>query len=213
MTAVEVSFTEVFSHALRGHPCEVVGLHAEPLILPVHQWTRSADADDLRLLGLCVGPTIDIGCGPGRLTKALAQVGHIALGIDVVEEAVTRTRDRGGLAMLRNIFDPVPGEGRWQTALLADGNIGIGGDPGALLERALGVLAPGGRIVAEVAAPGASSTSGWVTLESALHRSRPFRWAVVGIDDAARLTRSVGLRVSSRHQIGHRWFVVLAGAS
>lgn len=213
MTAVEVSFTEVFSHALRGHPCEVVGLHDEPLALPVHQWTREADADDLDLLGLCVGSTIDIGCGPGRLTEALARVGHVALGIDVVEEAVQRTRDRGGAALLRDIFDPVPGEGRWQTALLADGNIGIGGDPGALLQRAFEVLAPDGRIVAEVSAPGAASTSGWVTLESALHRSRPFRWAVVGIDDAARLARSVGLVVSGRHQIGDRWFVVLAGTS
>lgn len=213
MTAAEVSFTEVFSHALRGQPCEVVGLHEQPLALPVDQWTRAADADDLNLLGLCVGPTIDIGCGPGRLTEALAQFGHVVLGVDVVEEAVLRTRDRGGVALLRDIFEAVPGEGRWQTALLADGNIGIGGDPGALLQRSLEILAPGGRIVAEVAAPGAASTSGWVTLESAQHRSRPFRWAVVSIDDAAPLANSVGLQVSSRHQIGHRWFVVLTAAS
>lgn len=150
MTAVEVSFTEVFSHALRGHPCEVVGLHDGPLTLPVDQWTRPADADDLRLLDLCVGPTIDIGCGPGRLTEALAQVGHVTLGIDVVEEAVLRTRNRGGCALLRDIFDPVPGEGRWQTALLADGNIGIGGDPVRLLRRVAGLIANDGSIVAEV---------------------------------------------------------------
>ena len=213
MTAVEVSFTEVFSQALRGHPCEVVGVHDQPRTLPVDQWSRPADADDRRLLDLCVGPTIDIGCGPGRLTEELARVGHVALGIDVVKEAVLRTRDRGGNALVRDIFDPVPGEGRWQTALLADGNIGIGGDPGALLQRALDVLAPGGRIVAEVAAPGAASTSGWATLESPQHRSRPFRWAVVGLDDVARLARSVGLLVSSRHRIGQRWVVVLAGPS
>lgn len=213
MTAVEVSFTEVFSQALRGHPCAVVGVHDQPRTLPVDQWSRPADADDLGLLDLCVGPTIDIGCGPGRLSEGLARGGHVALGIDVVEEAVERTRDRGGSALLRDIFDPVPGEGRWQTVLLADGNIGIGGDPGALLQRALEVLAPGGRIVAEVAAPGAASTSGWATLESAQHRSRPFRWAVVGLDDVARLARSVGLLVRSRHQIGQRWFVVMVGPS
>lgn len=213
MTAVEVSFTEVFSHALRGHPCEVVGLHAQPRALPVDQWTRPADTDDLRLLGLCVGPTIDIGCGPGRLTEALTRAGQVALGIDVVQESVLRTRERGGAAMLRDVFDPVPGEGRWQTALLADGNIGIGGDPGALLQRAHEILAPGGRIVAEVAAPGEASTSGWVTLESALHRSRPFRWAIVGIDDAVRLAHSIDLEVTMRHHIGDRWFIELGSAS
>ena len=31
--------------------------------------------------------------------------------------------------------DPMPGEGRWDTVLLADGNIGIGGAPVALLRR------------------------------------------------------------------------------
>ncbi|WP_310526323.1 class I SAM-dependent methyltransferase [Nocardioides sp.] len=213
MTAVEVSFSEVFASALRGHPCTVVGVHEQPLTLPVDRWTRAADADDLRLLDLCVGPTLDVGCGPGRLTEALARAGHVALGIDVVEEAVVRTRNRGGCALLRDIFDPVPGEGRWQTALLADGNIGIGGDPGALLERACALLAPGGRIVAEVAAPGAASTSSWATLESAHHRSRPFRWAVVGVDGVGLLASAVGLRVNGRHQIGQRWFVVMTQAS
>ena len=39
----------------------------------------------------------------------------------------------GGPALRRSVFDPLPGEGRWGTALLLDGNIGIGGDPRALL--------------------------------------------------------------------------------
>ena len=34
------------------------------------------------------------------------------------------------------MFEPLPGEGRWGTVLLLDGNVGIGGDPVALLERA-----------------------------------------------------------------------------
>ncbi len=52
------------------------------------------------------------------------------------------------------MFAPLPGEGRWGTALLADGNIGIGGDPVALLRRLREVLDPRGRIVVELAAPG-----------------------------------------------------------
>ncbi len=48
----------------------------------------------------------------------------------------------------------MPGAGRWRTVLLADGNIGIGGDPAALLRRVLALLGPGGRVLAEVDPPG-----------------------------------------------------------
>ncbi len=65
------------------------------------------------------------------------------LGIDVVPEAVEQTRRRGASALQRDLFDALPGEGRWQTALLADGNVGIGGDPVALLARTRDLVQPG----------------------------------------------------------------------
>ena len=37
-----------------------------------------------------------------------------------------------------------PGEGRWDTVLFIDGNVGIGGDPIALLRRVRQLLAPAG---------------------------------------------------------------------
>lgn len=43
----------------------------------------------------------------------------------------------------------MPGEGRRQTALLADGNLGTGGDPSGLLTRLRGLLRAGGRLVIE----------------------------------------------------------------
>lgn len=76
------------------------------------------------------------------------------LGIDVVPEAVALTRERGASALVRDVFAPVPGEGWWDTALLANGNIGIGGDPVTLLRRVHALLLPGGRAVVEVARPG-----------------------------------------------------------
>ena len=97
--------------------------------LPVGRWNDDDDAHDASLLGHCRGATLDIGCGPGRLVARLSRLGHVALGIDVVPEAVRQARERGAAAIVRDVFDPVPGEGRWDTALLADGNIGIGGDP------------------------------------------------------------------------------------
>ncbi|CAM5259451.1 Methyltransferase domain-containing protein OS=Streptomyces griseus subsp. griseus (strain JCM 4626/ NBRC) OX=455632 GN=SGR_6702 PE=4 SV=1 [Streptomyces griseus subsp. griseus] len=121
------------------------------LPLDVERWCSDAGSADLSALHRCEGPVLDIGCGPGRLVAELASLGHRALGIDVSEAAVARTRGLGGAALVRSVFDPLPGEGRWGTLLLLDGNIGIGGDQAALLDRAAGLLGVGGLLIAETA--------------------------------------------------------------
>ncbi len=205
----EASFTEVFSEALRGRACVVHPAQGSATMLPVASWRSAADADDHALLDHCAGPTLDVGCGPGRLTAALAERGQVVLGIDVVHEAVGQTRARGAAALRRDIFGAVPGEGRWQTALLADGNVGIGGDPVALLRRLRRLLLPGGRVVVEVAPPGVSTRSVLATLECDGVRSRPFRWSVVGVDGIARVAASAGLTLRARQPHGARWSAVL----
>lgn len=207
---IDQSFSDVFACALHGSPAVVVGLGGEPSPLPMDLWTRRADGIDLAMIGLCVGPTIDIGCGPGRMTEALGTAGHITLGIDVVDAAVSLTRQRGASAVRRDVFDRVPGEGRWHSALLADGNIGIGGNPVALLQRVRALLAPGGRVVVEVAPPGAAQVRGWAVLETADRRSRPFRWATLGVDDVARTATSAGFPTQTAHRLGDRWAAVLS---
>lgn len=209
MTARDASFSEVFGAALRGAPCRVVGLEAVARPLPVADWTREVDRADAHLLDLCEGPTIDIGCGPGRLAAGLAAAGHIVLGIDVVQEAVDQTRSRGAAALRRDVFDPLPGEGRWATALLADGNVGIGGDPVALLRRVREILDPRGRVVVELAAPGVEERVVWARLEGRDTVSRPFRWAVVGVDGIAHVAAGAGLAVRSRSAFLGRWCAVL----
>ena len=72
-------------------------------------WCRDAIAGDAALLGRCAGPTLDVGCGPGRLTGALTGAGRPALGIDVSAAAVRLARRRGAIALRRDVFDPVPG--------------------------------------------------------------------------------------------------------
>ncbi|MFE4697947.1 methyltransferase domain-containing protein [Streptomyces sp. NPDC056738] len=124
------------------------------LPLEVERWCARADAVDLQVLAYCEGPVLDVGCGPGRLVAELAARGRPSLGIDVSEAAVARTLRLGGRALHRSVFEPLPGEGRWGTALLVDGNIGIGGDPAALLRRTAELLAPGGLLIAETV-PGA----------------------------------------------------------
>ncbi|MFD3761140.1 class I SAM-dependent methyltransferase [Streptomyces sp. NPDC058622] len=121
------------------------------LPLEVERWCAAPDAADGTVLSRCAGPVLDIGCGPGRLVAALAGLGHKALGVDVTPEAVARTVRAGGSALCRSVFDPLPREGRWGTVLLIDGNIGIGGDPAALLRRTSELTAPGGSLLVEVA--------------------------------------------------------------
>lgn len=203
------SFTSVFTHALQGKHCTVVGMGDHPARLPVGDWVREADEHDLTLLSHCEGPTLDIGCGPGRLAGALAERGRVVLGIDVVHEAVGQTRQRGAAALHRDVFAQLPGEGRWSTALLADGNVGIGGDPVALLRRTRELIDPRGRIVVEVAGPGTPAEALWVALECEGARSRPFRWAVVGTDDVTRVAHQAGLGVLRSVEFGGRWCAVL----
>ncbi len=131
---------------------ERLGLHTEDgrvLSLDVPRWLAPADDADHTVLERCTSPTLDVGCGPGRFVAALNARGIAALGLDIADTAVALTRHRGGPAVLRSVFGQVPGEGRWPTVLLMDGNIGIGGDPARLLRRVRQLLAPGGRVLAE----------------------------------------------------------------
>ncbi|MGW8973227.1 class I SAM-dependent methyltransferase [Streptomyces platensis] len=153
------------------------------LPLEVERWCAGPDAADLSALRRCAGSVLDIGCGPGRLVAALAAQGRLALGIDVSAAAVARTNAIGGTALHRSVFDTLPGEGTWDTALLLDGNIGIGGDPHALLARTAELLAPHGLLIVETT-PADVDEQVQVRVEGSSHTPRPpdalFPWARVG---------------------------------
>jgi SAM-dependent methyltransferase len=119
------------------------------LPLEVERWCARADEVDLQVLERCEGAVLDVGCGPGRLVAELAARGRPVLGVDVSRAAVARTRRLGGQALTRSVFEPLPGEGRWDTALLLDGNLGIGGAPATLLCRLAQLLCSGGLLIAE----------------------------------------------------------------
>ena len=120
------------------------------LDLPVRRWFLPADPAEHPALDRATGPALDIGCGPGRHLIALAERGVFALGIDISPNMLDAARARGANVLERSVFDRVPGASRWRTALLLDGNIGIGGDPVALLSRVTELLAPDGRIIVEI---------------------------------------------------------------
>jgi SAM-dependent methyltransferase len=203
----------LFAAALRGETCTVHGWEEMPHRLPMTRWAARADEGDAAVLAHCTGPTLDIGCGPGRMSEHLAARGIDVLGIDIVPEAVQQTQARGASAMRRDVFDEVPGEGRWVCALLADGNIGIGGDPVALLCRVAAVLAPGGWVVADVAPPGTAMRTHTISLECGGHRSDPFPWTVLGPEAITDVAHAARLSLAGVHDHGGRWFVVLAKAA
>lgn len=208
MTAVAHA-GRVYAEALRGEPCTVHGLAPEPHPLPVHSWGGQADAADRVLLAHCVGPTLDVGCGPGRMAQHLARCGVPVLGVDPVPEAVRQARARGVEALRGDVFDPLPREGGWGTVLLADGNVGIGGDPDRLLGRVRALLAARGRVVAEVDVPGAGLRTVSLTLECDGRRSRSFPWAVLGPEALADLARRHGFTMVLTDRVAGRWFTVL----
>jgi len=184
-------------------------MNASPHVLPAVRWRAEADSSDEALLSRCSGATVDVGCGPGRMTKALMARGVHALGIDIVAEAVQQARARGCTALHRDVFEALPGEGRWDTVLLADGNIGIGGDPHRLLGRVGELLAPCGRLVVDLAAPGGRLAIHRIGLEVNGVVSRRFPWAVVPADQIAALAAASCLRVLDVLNSQGRWFAEL----
>ncbi|CAN5634677.1 class I SAM-dependent methyltransferase [soil metagenome] len=207
-------FGNLYERALTGERCSLRHRddgRAERL--PVHSWLGGRGADtqfDEALLGMCAGPTIDLGCGPGRLVAGLIQRGIPALGVDLSPTAVDLARDSGAPALHRDLFGPLPGMGRWQTVLLADGNVGLGGDPWRVLRRAAELLAGHGRCLAEFDSAVAGVSVDWVRLESKKTIGPWFRWATVGIDAAAAVADDVGMAVVDVHHIGGRVIASLA---
>jgi len=177
--------------------------------LDVSRWHAPPDPADDSLLDRCQGPTLDVGCGPGRLTVALTRRGLPALGLDIAPTAIALTRARGGLALRRSIFDRVPGERRWSTVLLVDGNVGIGGDPAALFGRVAELLSTDGRLLAEVEPEDVCERMAVRIENSANRHSRPFRWARIGAPAAIQLAKELGYELVEQWEHNNRCFLSL----
>ena len=134
----------------------------------------------------------------------LIRRGIPALGVDQSATAVAMARRSGAPALRRDVFGALPAAGRWQTALLADGNVGLGGDPWRVLRRAADLLRPGGRCVVEFDPVIEGVRTTWVRLESSRTVGPWFRWASVGLDCAASLADEVGLSLTAIHPAAAR---------
>ncbi|MGB6226176.1 MAG: SAM-dependent methyltransferase, partial [Pseudonocardiaceae bacterium] len=103
----------------------------------------------------------------------------------------------------RDVFATLPGEGRWHHVLLADGNIGIGGDPLRLLRRCAGLLRPGGTMLVEAGQPGAGLWRGVARLQVIGSAAGPwFPWAVAELAALTALAALAGFQIGDRHRAG-----------
>ena len=177
--------------------------------LPLARWHGEPTVEELDALGRTAGAVLDVGCGPGRHVAALIGAGREALGIDVSAQAVRTTRGRGGRAVQTSVFGPVPDPGRWGSALLLDGNLGLGGDATALLRRIRDLLGPPGLVLVELQAPGMPTGARTVRVEHGDHRGPWFCWEIVDRAAIGPAATSAGFDVEDLWVGGGRHFAML----
>ena len=179
------------------------------LPLSLERWLGPADAIDEELLDSLIGPVLDVGCGPGRHLRALAARGVFALGVDLSPVAVELAVDRGARAIVGDIFSELPGGRTWSSALLLDGNIGIGGSPVRLLTRIATLLSSGGQVLVEVESPRGSTGSTLLRIEHAGQASPWFAWARVAAPGIEAIACASGFTTTEIWTRSGRWFARL----
>ena len=184
---------------------------AGPVKFDVRNWCDDASTTERSLLQILRGPVLDVGCGPGRLLAAARTLGLGALGIDTSSEAVRQARSRGARALEQSIFAPVPQSGHWQSVILLDGNIGIGGSVTALLDRCRQLIAPSGTLLVEVEADDQIDTVYPAVLEDERgNRSEAFSWARTGTAGLASRAHAGGWSVTAIRRLQGRVFCSLS---
>ena len=184
------------------------GVHGAPVELA--RFLAAADDADRTVLVRAEGAVLDIGCGPGRMVRAAIVAGHLSLGIDVAAAAVAHAHAPGLPVLHRSGFDAVPREGEWGTALLLDGNIGIGGDPTLLLARCAELVRPGGLVCVE-AHPDPRRDRGFraTLIDHEGRASLPFPWYEIGLNGLRRRAQDAGLQVEETWSQDERVFALL----
>jgi hypothetical protein len=114
-------------------------------------------------------------------------------------------RRRGADVMHASVFGDLP-SARWQSALLLDGNIGIGADPVVLLRRVRELLRPGGDVLVELDTDEPGIRTLRFELATADLHSRPFMWTLVGLEGIASLAVTTGYDIADVRDDGSRSF-------
>jgi SAM-dependent methyltransferase len=197
-----------------GRPLRVRHLDGRYSVLDVPRWLAPADNADLTVVQRCVGPVLDIGCGPGRMLAALAKQQLPALGIDIAEQALSLAGQRGVRAIHADALTTTIDSGRWRTVLLLDGNIGIGGDPLRLLRRMTILMHPRGQVIVEAHPRARTDRRGPARFARGRTPIGPhFPWAEVGAEALDDYTRRAGLELDERWSHCGRQFARFTGSA
>jgi len=189
--------------------------------MPIGRWLAPASPVDERVLDRASGPVLDVGCGPGRHVHALSRRGVPAVGVELSPTAVRHARDGGARVVEGSIFEVAPDPGCWSTALLLDGNIGIGGRPHVLLRRVAELLDDDGTVLVEVDPPSAADAAAEtapgadpfrIRIEADGSTSAWFPWARVTAETIEAPAATAGLVVTERWSDGGRHFCALGRA-
>lgn len=183
--------------------------HGELLAVNPSRWHALPTDEETALLQRAAGPVLDVGCGPGRHVLALIAAGRHALGIDISPAAVAAASRRGAPAIQVSVFGPVPQPGAWGSALLLDGNIGIGGNPQTLLTRLAKLLRADGHLLLEIDPPGQQTRRFQVRVEHAGRHTPWFPWATVAASELPELAGTTGFDVADIWHANQRWFAEL----
>ncbi len=176
---------------------------------PASRWFDTASAAEVRALTDVRGPVLDIGCGPGRHVLALSQRGIPSLGIDITRAALRHARAKRVAVLERCVFGRVPGAGRWRSALLLDGNVGIGGDPVLLLRRVRELLASDGRVLVETDATRTAAPER-IRFDVDATPGPWFGWTAVAATELPTIAREAGFHLDDHWADEGRHFAWLA---
>ena len=204
----------LYDRALDGERCWVRHDDGRVDRLPVRSWLGGRNADerfDNAVVGAVRRPDDRLGLRswtfggtPGR-SGACLHSASISPPPPSRWRAAAAPRHFAATCSIR-----CQGQAGGRRCCLADGNVGLGGDPWRILRRAGELLRHGGRCVAEFDSAVEGIYTGWVRLESSCAIGPWFQWASVGIDCAARLADDVGFAVVGIHPIGRRVVASLA---
>ena len=185
--ARELPCAQVFADALRGDACQWSGSTTDRCRCrwPLAREADAADRAAARPLRR-TDPRRRLRPGPDERAR-WRERGHVVLGIDVVPEAVAAgPASAASRRCSATSSTRCPGEGRWDTALLADGNIGIGGTRSPCC-AGRGAARARGRVVVDLAPPGTGVAHRRATWRSAARRHAdrsPGPWS--GVDAIGR---------------------------
>ena len=100
-----------------------------------------------RLLGEPCGSLLDVGCGTGSYTAALAERGWDVTGVDVSEDMLRRAQDRGVRTVRADGASLPFGDASFDVMFTAFGAVPFVADSAAIMAEAARVVRPGGRWV------------------------------------------------------------------